>query len=338
MGDVGLEQLLAEVGGGAGRVADVAVGSKSLESQPNMTEPPNFTNRFSARARAPCARPSERSTRSGRRCMNTDVSLRPPWMPMPSSLSVERAAVGGRHRRVDEERLEPELEAQLAQRRVEQGGVAAVAVEQHESFGSGVARQRPRSRRIDIMVSAEYQRVPGDHACSFDLLTDSVGSCHTSSSSPHVSTTAVAVSWAMTWSTESGQVRARAARRRRSAAAGSSRGSPGRRSPVRTGPRSGGSCCADYVVLLRRRSVSTLAAMSNVNTSERAGSSNGRLADGRHVDLAVRNGRIEAVLPAGGRGRAVHDLGWVAAVAGDGRAARPPRQGAHRRAGPEPER
>ena len=55
------------------------------------------------------------------------------------------------------------------------------------------------------MVSAEYHKVPGDQACSFDLLTDRVGSCQMSSWSPTWSTTAVAVSWAITWSTASGR-------------------------------------------------------------------------------------------------------------------------------------
>ena len=40
-------------------------------------------------------------------------------------------------------------------------------------------------------MSAENQSVPGDQACSFDLLIESVGSCQMSSSSPTASTTAV---------------------------------------------------------------------------------------------------------------------------------------------------
>lgn len=65
------------------------------------------------------------------------------------------------------------------------------------------------------------------------------------------------------------------------------------------------------LVLHTPRHVSTLAGMSN--ESGRSWVTNARLADGRHVDLAVRTGRIEVVLPAGEpREGLVHDLGgWL---------------------------
>ena len=49
------------------------------------------------------------------------------------------------------------------------------------------------------------------------------------------------------------------------------------------------------------------------STDERSWVTNGRLADGRHVDVAMRNRRIEAVLPTGEpREGRVHDLGgWL---------------------------
>lgn len=61
--------------------------------------------------------------------------------------------------------------------------------------------------------------------------------------------------------------------------------------------------------------MSTLAAMSNDRSdgNERSWVTNARLADGRHVDLAVRGGRIEALVPSGdAREGSVHDLGgWL---------------------------
>src|SRR5690606_25421076 len=64
-------------------------------------------------------------------------------------------------------------------------------------------------------------------------------------------------------------------------------------------------------MLRRLCRLSTLAAMPN--TDERSWVTNARLADGRHVDVAMRNARIEVVLPTGEpREGRVHDLGgWL---------------------------
>ena len=132
--------------------------------------PPKRTYRLSARCSGTRRTAADMSTSSGARWSISDVSSVPPWMPMPSSSAGRRPALVRRQAGVGEERHQPVVQAQLAVGDVDERAVAAVAVEEHEPRAGVMATQRPRSSRTASSVDADSQTVPGDQACSFDLV------------------------------------------------------------------------------------------------------------------------------------------------------------------------
>ena len=149
-----VEQLLAALGGGGRRVADVAVGTEVVR-QPAEADPAAEAHVAVRRpaARARCGWRRDMSTRSGARCSISDVSSVPPWTPMPSSSAGDVPALVGRHAGMGEERHQPVLQAQLAVGHAEQRRVAAVAVEEHELAG-----RRHRHAAADVVEHGEQRR------------------------------------------------------------------------------------------------------------------------------------------------------------------------------------
>ena len=109
--------------------------------------PPKRTYRLPARCSGTRRTAADMSTSSGARWSMIDVSLRPPWMPMPSSSAVDVAALVRRQARMGEERHQPVVQAQLAVGDVDERAVAAVAVEEHEALRPGSSRCTDRGRR-----------------------------------------------------------------------------------------------------------------------------------------------------------------------------------------------
>ncbi len=109
----------------------------------------------------------------------SDVSSVPPWTPMPSSSAGDAPPWSGGSAGVGEERHQPVVQAQLAVGDVDQGAVAAVAVEEHEPPGRGHRhaaaevvehgeqrrrRQPHRARRPGVLVGlgvGERRQQPG---------------------------------------------------------------------------------------------------------------------------------------------------------------------------------
>ena len=181
-----LEQLRAALGGGRGRVADVAVGVEVVR-QPAEADPATEAHvaccRRAARGRAarPCscrrargrgaASATSRRCRRGRPCRARSAGDVPPWS----------GGTPGWARNV----ISPCLQPQLAVGHAEQRAVAAVAVEERRAACAGVvATQRPMSSSTASSVVGRQPDRAGRPGVLVRLGVRSGGSSHTSSSSP----------------------------------------------------------------------------------------------------------------------------------------------------------
>ena len=146
--------------------------SKSFDSHPNDTVPAEADVAVGAEVLGDgAARPRSCRRAPGRGAASSDVSSVPPWMPMPSSSAGRGPALVGRHAGVGEERHQPVAQSQLAVGHAEQRRVAAVAVEERPAAGPASSPGSGRCRRARRAASsADSQNVPGDQACSLDLV------------------------------------------------------------------------------------------------------------------------------------------------------------------------
>ena len=180
-------------------------GPKSSDSHPKETAPPNRTWRLAARPSG-TARPARSSrTRWGRRCMNTDVSSWPPWMPMPPSAAGEAPPWSGGTNGWTKKVIRPWRRRMSRQATLSRAELPPWPLRNTSRRARVAATERAMSSSTASRVSADSHSVPGDQACSLDFDTDRVGSSHRSQASPWSATSRAAASWAITWSTDRGR-------------------------------------------------------------------------------------------------------------------------------------